>query len=227
MNHVDGQPAWERYDAFLFDIDGTLLHCEDAVHYFAFCQVLSSVAGRPIDLTGVTAHGNTDVGILRDAFHLNGIEEAIWRPQIVNLKKELVAQVKSHRHQLRIKVLSGVEFLLRRLADQGSLIAVATGNLAGIATIKLETVGLLSSFSFLSCSDHCEDRSDVFRSAVERVQILLHHSAQICAIGDTPADVQAARSCGIDCVAVATGIYSWDELQFHNPTYLLSSLVEP
>ena len=59
--------AWDEYDVYLFDIDGTLLECRDAVHYFAFCAVLDSLAGRPLTLEGVTAHGNTDIGILRDA----------------------------------------------------------------------------------------------------------------------------------------------------------------
>ena len=41
-----GVHSWDAYDAFLFDIDGTLLTCTDAVHYFAFCHVFESIAGR-------------------------------------------------------------------------------------------------------------------------------------------------------------------------------------
>ena len=55
-----------------FDIDGTLLHCTDAVHYFAFCEALKSVAGQSMTLEGVTAHGNVDTGILRDALPAGG-----------------------------------------------------------------------------------------------------------------------------------------------------------
>ena len=48
--------AWDGYDAYLFDIDGTLLHCRDAVHYFAFCNALERVAGRRMTLEGVVAN---------------------------------------------------------------------------------------------------------------------------------------------------------------------------
>ena len=73
---------WDCFDAYLFDIDGTLLNCSDAVHYFAFCNTLSAIAGRPFTLEGVTAHGNTDVGILRDALALAGVDAAVWRPRL-------------------------------------------------------------------------------------------------------------------------------------------------
>ena len=62
--------SWDAFDAYLFDIDGTLINCKDAVHYFAFCAALKSLSGRNLNLDGVTAHGNTDVGILRDALML-------------------------------------------------------------------------------------------------------------------------------------------------------------
>ena len=34
--------AWDDFDAYLFDVDGTLLNCRDAVHYFAFCDGVES-----------------------------------------------------------------------------------------------------------------------------------------------------------------------------------------
>ena len=72
--------AWDEFDAYLFDIDGTLINCRDAVHYFAFCEALTRIAGRPTNLDGVVAHGNTDVGILRDALHLAKVPDEAWRP---------------------------------------------------------------------------------------------------------------------------------------------------
>ena len=73
---------WDTFDAYLFDVDGTLLDCRDAVHYFAFCETLKSLSGRELNLDGVTAHGNTDIGILRDALALAGVPESDWRPRL-------------------------------------------------------------------------------------------------------------------------------------------------
>jgi len=56
---------WDSADAFLFDIDGTLLNSGDAVHYFAFRNAIRDVLGIEASIEGVPVHGNTDVGILR------------------------------------------------------------------------------------------------------------------------------------------------------------------
>src|SRR5579863_9132392 len=86
MNATGSGCSWDSFDAYLFDIDGTLLHCRDAVHYFAFCEVLTSIAGRALTLDGVATHGNTDMGIVRDALRLAACHDTspsaspLWKP---------------------------------------------------------------------------------------------------------------------------------------------------
>src|SRR4051812_21229697 len=119
---------WDTFDAYLFDIDGTLIHCTDAVHYFAFCDTLSAVAKRPLNLDGVTAHGNTDVGILRDAFALAGIPEEHWRPLISQIQDQMCLQVEQKKADLRATVLPQVREVLQHLRNKGATLSVATGN---------------------------------------------------------------------------------------------------
>ena len=95
------QRAWDTYDAYLFDIDGTLLHCTDAVHYFAFCHALSAVAGRPLNLDGIAVQGNVDVGILRDAFAHAGIPESQWRPRLAETRAAMCAHVEANKQDFR------------------------------------------------------------------------------------------------------------------------------
>ena len=37
--------AWDAFDAYLFDIDRTLINCTDATHYFAFHNAVEKVFG--------------------------------------------------------------------------------------------------------------------------------------------------------------------------------------
>ena len=124
---MSGTPAWDSFDAYLFDIDGTLLHCTDAVHYFAFCDALTIAAGTSVNLDGITVHGNTDVGILRDAFARHGIAESLWRPRLAELREQMGAQVEKNRSQICAKVLPGVVAMLRYLQQRGALLGTATG----------------------------------------------------------------------------------------------------
>ena len=215
---------WDAFDGYLFDIDGTLLNCKDAVHYFAFCEALSAVGGRPLNLDGVVAHGNTDQGILRDAFARGGVEEAVWRPRIGEIQERMGAQVESNRAQLRMDVLPGVRDLLAHLRARGALLSTATGNFARIGEAKLEECGLRQFFDFGGYSDGFETRAEVFQAALRQLRLRLGEAAAVCVFGDTPADVQAAHANGLEAVAVATGIYPREQLEAEGPELCLDSL---
>ncbi len=216
--------AWDEFEAYLFDIDGTLLNCGDAVHYFAFCDALSAVAGRPLNLDGVVTHGNTDEGILRDAFTLAHVEETVWRSQLPEIRDRVGTQVEQNRAELRIDVLPGVPRVLQHLVDRGAVLSTATGNLARVGEVKLSQCDLLHFFGHGGWSDGCESRSEVFRRALEALRDRLGKNISVCVVGDTPADVQAAHRNGLEVIAVATGIFSSQELQAEGPELCVSTL---
>lgn len=220
------QCAWDRYDAYLFDIDGTLLNCTDAVHYFAFCEALGALAGRPLNLDGVVAHGNTDVGIIRDALRLAGVPETEWRPRLAETREAMCRFVESRAADLCVTALPAVTDVLDHLRSRCAVLGVATGNLERIGQLKLDRCGLLSRFDFGGFSDLYEDRSDVFQGALHKARALAGAEARVCVFGDTPQDVRAARANGLDVIAVATGIYRYEELQAEDPDLCLHSLQE-
>ena len=219
-------PAWDAYDAYLFDIDGTLMNATDAVHYFAFCEALTALAGRPLNLDGVNAHGNVDNGILRDALALAGIPEDAWRPRLPATQEAMCRFVEQGKDDLRLNVLPNVVETLEHLRSRGAILGVATGNLAGIGKLKLERAGLFGYFHFGGFSDAFEYRRDVFRGAVEQAIALTHPGARLCVVGDTPEDIRAARANKLDVIATATGIFSYEQLLLEQPTLCLHSLQE-
>ena len=222
---IRGRP-WDDFDAYLFDIDGTLLHCSDATHYFAFCDALQALSGRPLTLDGVRAHGNTDVGILRDALTAAGVAESEWRPRLSEIQMRMCRFVEIRRGDLCATVLPSVHDVLRHLETRGARLGIVTGNLREIGRMKLERASLLEYFKVFGWSDDCEYRVDVLRIAVERVRAEMPSTATICVVGDTPADVLAARTNGLPVIAVATGVYSREQLGEEGPDLCLGSLEE-
>jgi phosphoglycolate phosphatase-like HAD superfamily hydrolase len=209
--------AWDRFDVYLFDIDGTLIECTDATHYFAFCEALKTLSGRSLNLDGVVAQGNTDVGILRDALGLAGVREEEWRNRLPEVRASMGRFVEERKDELCTTVLPGVRKVLEHLQRVGAKLGVATGNLEQIGKLKLERAGLLGYFDFGGWSDNYEYRKDVFQSAVERARNLYGAAASMCILGDTPADVQAAHAVGLPVIAIATGIFSREQLMEANP----------
>jgi phosphoglycolate phosphatase-like HAD superfamily hydrolase len=218
--------AWDSFDAYLFDIDGTLLNCADAVHYFAFCDALRTLSGRPLNLEGVAAHGNTDVGILRDALALAGVAESIWRPQLPEIRRSMAQFVAKREAELCATALPFASETLRHLAAQGATLGIATGNLREIGRLKLKRAGLLDHFAVGGWSDLYERREDVFRGAVALMREATHPDAAICVVGDTPADVVAARTNDLPVIAVATGVCSQRQLAETHPDLCLASFAE-
>lgn len=217
---------WDSFDACLFDIDGTLLHCSDAVHYLAFCDALSAIAGFSLNLDGIITHGNTDVGILRDAFTRAAVPEAQWRSQLPQICERMCLQVEKHRSELCVDVLPGVRRALLHLHDRGIALGVATGNLRRIGKQKLNAAGLLELFPIEAWSDHFEYRTDVFGHAIQQIHSMVHPTARILVFGDTPADIVAARAHNLPIVSVATGVYTFEQLIASQPSLCLHTLTE-
>jgi len=202
------------------------LSCADAIHYFGFCNMLESIAGRPLTLEGVTAHGNTDVGILRDAFTRAGLDEAVWRPRLASIKDGLCHYVQERQNEVCVTVMPQVHEVLQHLSNRGAVLGVATGNLERIGKVKLGRAGLLHYFNFGAWSDDFEYRKDVIAWAVDKAREAAGEQAAICVVGDTPADIQAARENELPVIAVATGIHPLDELERAKPDLCIRSFAE-
>lgn len=203
---------WDAYDAYLFDIDGTLLHCSDAVHYFSFCHALTSVAGRPVDILGLPVQGKIDQGILRDAFARADVPESEWRPRLPDMLDAMGAHVEAHAAEFQIEVLPGVRKVLQLLRAKGAKLGTGTGNLQRIGWAKLNACGLRDYFDFGGFSDGYEQRGAMIAGAAEQARSLTSPEAAILVIGDTPGDIEAARFAGLEVLAVATGIFPAEQL---------------
>ena len=203
---------WDAYDAYLFDIDGTLLQCRDAVHYFGFCHALTNAAGRPVDIVGLPVQGKIDPGILREAFARADVPESEWRPRLPEILDEMAAHVEAHADEFEIDVLPGVPEVLRHLRERGRQLGTGTGNLERIGWAKLKACGLRDYFDFGGFSNGYEQRGEMIAGAAETARGLTRKDAAILVIGDTPGDIAAARFAGLDVLAVTTGIFSAEEL---------------
>ncbi|ABF41522.1 HAD-superfamily hydrolase, subfamily IA, variant 1 [Candidatus Koribacter versatilis Ellin345] len=210
---------WHGFDAYLFDIDGTLLNSRDWVHYNAFHTALQHVYQCDARIDNVPVHGNTDIGILRAAAALCGVGGERFEHGLVEAQKLMAGEVEKHADQLRPELCPSIRELLDRLHVEGKLMGVCTGNLQRIGWTKLKAAGIRDRFAVGGFSDHHEFRADIFRHAMEQATNRLGSNAKACFIGDTPNDIHAAQKLGMPVVAVATGIYPIEQLQALHPTH--------
>jgi len=208
---------WDAADAYLFDIDGTLLNSRDAVHYFAFQHAIRQVLGIEASIEGVPVHGNTDIGILRAVLQRTGMNDAAIDAHMPQIVAQITAEVQRNREQLNPELCPSIVELIAHLQAQGKLLGAASGNLEIVGWLKLEKAGIRPMFAFGSFSFPRESRADIFQHGITMARERLGRPATVTVVGDTPADIQAARAVGASVIILATGIYSFAELKASAP----------
>ena len=217
---------WHNFDAYLFDIDGTLLNSRDGVHYHSFHTALKSVYQCNARIDSVPVHGNTDIGILRAAAALCGVEGKRFDAGLGQAQAIMSDEVEKNAAGLRPELCPSIRELLDSLFAEGKLMGVCSGNLERIGWAKLQAAGIRDRFEVGGFSDRHEFRHEIFRDAMEQAGARLGTGAKICFIGDTPNDIMAAQKLNTPVLAVATGIYPMDQLRQHGPTYCVGCCTE-
>jgi phosphoglycolate phosphatase-like HAD superfamily hydrolase len=212
--------------AVLFDIDGTILVTGGAGGV-AWQRAFEELHGVEANVAEHTDAGMTDPQIaeiiFREVIGREGTQEERSKAIGCYLKHlpDAVSDSRGYR------VMPGVEDLLDRLIDAGTLLGLVTGNIEAAAHIKLARASLNRFFSFGGYGSDSTDRTAVTRAALGRGALVsggtLSDGACI-AVGDTPRDVAAGHGAGIEVVGVATGSYSVEQLREVGADYALQTV---
>jgi len=215
-------PTLPLADAYVFDIDGTLLVSKDLVHWNALHRAMIETYGVDTTIEGIPYHGKTDLSILRAALAREGISDSEFEAKLPAAVTVVCREVEANHRKLEPKICPGIVQLLESLKTNGKLIGVASGNLETVGWHKIEAAGLRKFFTFGCFSDSHESRGEIFRNALEFVTAQLGPEARACFVGDTPSDVEAARQVGAQILAVASGTFSFEELNACSPDLCVS-----
>lgn len=212
----------------LFDIDGTLLRTGGAGQR-AMERALTDVFGIAHPNENIPAAGRTDRAITSDLFTYH--ELAPTQLEWEQFQTVYFDHLQSTLQELEGMVLPGIVTLLDRLATRRDVsLGLLTGNFREAARIKLEHHAIHHHFAFGGYGDTHHDRDDVARIAWGEACRHLGqdaHPRAVCVIGDTPADVKCARAIGARAIAVATGMFTTQELSRTQPDELYHDFSDP
>ncbi len=214
----------------LWDIDGTLLY-SGGVAGEAMRAAITRVYGRPSNNERRTYAGKTDQQIILETFPDRPAEELLSRLDVFTATYLDILNEWADMFRTRGRVLEGVVDVLQRLRTKGVVQSLLTGNLAPVARLKLDLMGLTEFFDFESGAYGSDSprRTDLAPIAAARAAQRYGRAfanADIVVIGDTPNDIACARAAGARAVAVATGPFGVEELRAHAPDAALSNLVD-
>jgi len=211
----------------LFDIDGTLVvkQSTDANELERFRRAIVDEVGRSAPTRPWRYDGMVDPQICRLLLIDVGLSESAADKRlrrVVERVGEIYMTMEKH------PILSdGVGELLKILsASSKHKLGVLTGNLSVVAEEKLRLIGIRAYFAETFYSDGYFDRRDLVKEAVNTcvTKYQLRGKESVVIIGDTPRDVEAAKSSGAKAIAVATGFFSESELASAGPDAVFRDL---
>ena len=210
----------------LFDIDGTLIDTGGA-GAASWRLAFDELYGTPADIGKYTDAGMTDSQVARQTFEAVVGHAPTHKELASLLERRLNHLYATVAASTGYRVLPGVEKLLPRLLEGGYLLGLVTGNGEAAAHIKLHRARLNRFFSFGGYGSDSDDRSQLTRKALERAALVFGAPVdpkRCLTVGDTPLDVAAAHRAGIECVGVASGHFSVEQLHQADADYVLESL---
>lgn len=217
-----------RPTVLLFDIDGTLISTGGAGRR-AIDRAFEEHVGRADACSRFSFSGMTDRAIIR--LGLEAVGEAVDDARIDALIASYLAALTDEVTRTppeKYRVHAGMREAVQAGLERGMAVGLGTGNVREGARIKLERVGLFSSFNFGGFGDDHELRPELIRRGAERGLAQLGVAqARVVVIGDTPKDVDAARAIGAESLAVATGGFTREQLVEAGATRAFDTLASP
>jgi phosphoglycolate phosphatase-like HAD superfamily hydrolase len=196
--------------AVLWDIDGTLLTTGGA-GAVAWQRAFQELYGVEANIDEHTRAGMTDPEITEIIF-----DEVVGRAGSPEEHAEVIARYLEQMpdavaESTGYEVKPGIAEILPRLAGEGVVQGLVTGNVEPAARIKLARGHLDRYFTFGGYGSDDRDRVKVTERALERAAEASGAPLDLAttiSVGDTPRDVSAGHGAGIRVVGVATGAYS-------------------
>ena len=193
-------PAPGRLSALVFDLDGTLIDSAPDIAA-ALNALLAELDLPPQPVSAVKQMIGDGIQVLVErAVAANGT--------VVDFDEDLVGRFRGHydaRLTEETLPFPGVAETLERLHAAGWRMAVCTNKLAAPSLRILEALGLDGFFGALAGGDSYATKKPAAEPLLGVLESLGAAPSEALMIGDSPADVKAARNAGLPVVAVSYG----------------------
>ncbi|MFY8273699.1 HAD-IA family hydrolase [Pseudoalteromonas sp. SSDWG2] len=212
-----------KYDALLFDLDGTLVDSVPDM-YLATNLMLTDLA-RP-----VISHA------MVSEFVGNGIEQLVIRALSGDMNANpLLSEAEIERattlfceHYLEVigqhsALYPHVQTVLAAFSALPK--AVVTNKARRFTTELLHKHGIDSHFNVLVCGDD-GDKKPSPQPLLSACKALGVEPSKCLMIGDSKSDLLAAQAAGMDCLALSGGYHQGEDLSQYNPQYLCSQFLD-
>lgn len=203
------------YEAVVFDLDGTIVDSVELI-IVSFQHAMREVLGREVTREESVAYVGRP---LRE-------QMMIFSPEHVD---ELVASYQEFNHREHDRMLTlydGILSLLDRLQGSGVKLGLVTSKSRHTTQMAFDLTGIEGYFDATICADESPGNKpspDPILLCLKRLEVSPGDAAYV---GDSPADIQAARAAGVQAIGVTWGVFDADTLAAEKPGRLVHTISE-
>ncbi len=213
-----------RYRAVIFDMDGTLVDSL-TTYQSVFNSAIAKFGLPPVKLRPLADK-------LNDGLNLEQIIVSFFPDHndpefLAACHKEVIATFRELTED-KTPLLPGVPQVLEALSSKGFKLGIATGRTtpSDRVVLWLEKVGISSFFGAVVTSADVAERKPAPDCILECARRLGVSASECLVVGDSTADIGAAKAAGAGIVAVLTGVAGKAILSDHDPLAVLEDLSE-
>lgn len=193
------------YSCVVFDMDGTLTNTHRLI-FDSFNHIVEIYrGGRMADHEIAALFGPPEEGALRSIVGDERLDEAMQR----------YLDFYRAQHRSLASVYAGIPELLEELSDRGVLLALFTGKGRHTTAISLETLGLTRFFRMVVTGNDVvrhKPSGEGIASIIAEFQV---PRGRTLMVGDSVADILAAREAGVPVASVLWDSYGKDRVLQH------------
>jgi pyrophosphatase PpaX len=210
------QPVRERpYRAVVFDLDGTVVDSVDLI-VVSFQHAFREVLGREMDREEAIAYVGRPLKEQMMAFSPEHADELVASYREFNHRE----------HDRMLRLYDGIPHLLDRLRQAGVRVGLVTSKSRYTTQMAFDLTGIESYFDASVCADESPRNKPFPDPILLCLQQLGVSPADAAYVGDSPADIQAARAAEVEAIAVAWGVFDIAVLTAEKPDRVVHTIPE-
>lgn len=223
--HLVSEPvAARRYDALVFDLDGTLVDTA-ALHIAASHHAVRAVLGR--EVAAATVHASLGRPLPQSmAMVARGAgiaDDALVAERVPALVTSFLAYYAAHQGAM-VRLFPSVRTTLDELARRGYALAVLSNKLRDWGRAELASVGLAERIEVAVFAEDMPVPKPAGAALDPVLAALGLPAARTLLIGDGVADIACARAAGAGAVAALWGAIAPDDLRTMAPDHALAAI---
>lgn len=208
--------SMKKFTCIIFDLDGTLTQTNELI-FATFNHVAQKYIGKTYFPKEITEMFGPPENI--------AIERLVGKDKIDEAMDEFYRYYEAH-HPHMADLYDGIKEILEFLKSQGIILAIFTGKGKRSTLISLETIGVKGLFDIIITGNDVikhKPSSEGIRKVIEKFDL---EPDEVLMVGDSIADVKAAKEAGVEIAAVLWDSYGKENVMRMSVDYQFHSVTE-